>query len=61
MSVWIIQLFTVVFCAVRNKHKIEFRVVIKEPPNKWRPVEGKVDKLRRCLISRDVAWKFIEF
>jgi hypothetical protein len=35
----IIQLFSVVFCVVRDVHKFDFRLVINETTDKCQPVE----------------------
>jgi hypothetical protein len=35
----IIWLLSAVFCVVRDAHKFDFRLVINETPNKWRPTE----------------------
>jgi len=45
----IIQLFSVVFCVFRAVHKFDFRLVVNETPNKWRPVEG-----RAVIDTRDL-------
>ena len=37
----IIQLFSVVFYAVSAKHKFDFRLVMNEAPDTWRPVKWK--------------------
>jgi hypothetical protein len=36
----IVPLFSVVFCVFRAVHKSDFRLVVNETPNKWRPAEG---------------------
>jgi len=35
----IIQLFSVLFYVFRAKHKFDFRLVMNEALNKWRPVK----------------------
>ena len=37
----ILQLFSLVFCVVKAVRKSDFRLVINEAPDKWRPVERR--------------------
>jgi hypothetical protein len=38
----IIQLFSLVLCVVRAVHRFDFRLVVNETPNRWRPVDKSV-------------------
>lgn len=36
-----IQIYSVMFCVIRTVHKLDFKVIINETPNKWKPVESR--------------------
>jgi hypothetical protein len=48
----IMQLFSVVFCVITAVHKFDFRLVINETPDKWKP--EIVTKLRPALSNTHV-------
>jgi hypothetical protein len=60
----VIQLFSVVFCVLRAVHKFDFRPVINETPNNWRPMERgsctDTDSyfLHFCMFSHDYCGEY---
>ena len=64
----ITQFFPVVICVVRTVHKFEFRIVINQTPNKWRPVERMSCSNRDsyfwhdlCICLRQCSWVFRDY
>jgi hypothetical protein len=52
----VIQLFSVVFYVVRAVHEFDCRLVIKETPNKWRPVERRSCSDRDSCFGQDLCF-----
>jgi hypothetical protein len=69
----IIPLLSVVFCVFRAVHEFDFRLVMNETPNKWRPVDCRScsdrnarfwqhqyvspDRRRKCLGTEPTLWR----
>ena len=50
----VIQLFSIVFCVVTAVHKFDFRLVINEAPNKWRPVDTRSYNYKDSCFDQDL-------